>query len=107
MHPENRQGSGKMKVIGLVAAAALALSLAGQTFAEDVDSAHDCVEKGGHMDAGKCVGVPTPAAATNTAGGSLSNGAIVGGSAILITAIAISVAGKSHTTHHGTGGTTN
>jgi hypothetical protein len=99
-----------MKNFGIVAATVLALSLAGPSFAEDLDSAHDCVEKGGHMDGGKCVGVAAavaaPAAAGAAAGGTLSTGAALGIGAVVVTAIAVGVSGGSKTTQHGTGGTT-
>jgi len=99
-----------MKIFGVVAASMLALSLAGQSFAEDVDSKKDCTEAGGHMDNGRCVAangaVLAPAAAAGVAGGTLSTGAIVGISAVVVAAVAVGVSGNSHTTNHGTGGTT-
>lgn len=98
-------------------AAVLALTLAGQCFAEDVDSKHDCKEVGGVVNsAGQCVkdgvviatpaSVVAPAVATGAAEGGLSGGVIAGVAAIAVVAVAVGASGGGGNSHHGTTGTT-
>jgi hypothetical protein len=99
-------------------AAVLALTLASQCFAEDVDSKHDCKEAGGMINsAGQCVNkdgvviatpaVAAPAVAGSAAAGGLSVGAIAGVAAVVAVAIAVGASGGGNdNTNHGTTGTT-
>ena len=99
-------------------AAVLALALAGQCFAEDVDSSHDCKEKGGQMDNnGHCIkdgviigtggaAVAAPAVASGAAVGGLSGGVIAGIAAVAVVAVAVGASGGGNNTNHGTTGTT-
>ena len=97
-------------------AAVLALALAGQSFAEDVDSSHDCKEHGGQMDNnGHCMkdgviigtgaAVAAPAAAGSAAAGGLSAGTIAGVAAVVAVAVAVGVSGNGSNGNHGTTGT--
>jgi hypothetical protein len=98
-------------------AAVLALALAGQCFAEDLDSKHDCKEQGGQMNnAGQCVkdgviigtgaAVAAPAVASGAAVGGLTGGVIAGIAAVAVVAVAVGASGGGSDTNHGTTGTT-
>lgn len=97
--------------------AVLALTLAGQCFAEDVDSKHDCKERGGQMDNnGHCMkdgviidtapAVAAPAAAGAASAGALSAGAIAVTAAVVAVAVAVAVtSGNGGNSGTGTTGT--
>src|SRR5437868_5626264 len=97
-------------------AAVLALAFAGQCFAEDLDSSHDCKEHGGQMVNGHCMkdgveigtgaGVVSPAVAGGEAAGGLSAGAVAGIVAVVAVAVAVGVSGNGNKDEHGTSGTT-
>jgi len=96
-------------------AAVLALALAGQCFAEDIDSKHDCKEAGGHMNSsGQCVDkdgvvLASPAAAAAAGAGALSAGAVAGVAAVIAVAVAVAVTsggGNENNNNTGTTGTT-
>jgi hypothetical protein len=120
LRASSKNGKGVKKMKNLVAVATvLALAFAGQCFAEDLDSKHDCIEHGGQMNsAGQCMkdgaviatstaAVASPAVAAGASAGAVSAGTIAGVAAVAGLAIAIGVSGGGgNGTNHGTTGTT-
>jgi hypothetical protein len=95
--------------------AVMSLALAGQCFAEDLDSKHDCNELGGQLNgSGQCVKngevigtMPAaPAAAVAAAAGAISAGAVVAVTVAVVAAVAVAASSGNNNNGGGTGGTT-